>query len=377
MGWAEKLPSGKYRGLYRDANGTKRSAGTFTHKPAAVRAAGAKEEHARKVMKRDPEAYKRPWREWVEEWWPTRSVETSTLKVDKGRLDRHLLPHWGDVAIGSITRHDVKAWTAQMAREGVGPTTVQRCAHLLSASMAAAMDAEIVEFNPAARLKLPGSAKAQERYLEREEYDALLEQMPTDADRLIVQFAVGTGMRPGEWAGIHWSRVDLHRGTVRVVETFSELAGEIKAYPKSRKARTIPLTDDLVDLLRDEKASRSDLNVGCGVPHAVGECDSSLVLRTHGGSVVRNSNWSPVFRGAVQAAELGRVRPYDMRHTFASWLLAKGYSLAEVGVLMGHASAQTTMIYAHLAEASTERFREAMAAPRKSHGEGRLTLIQA
>src|SRR4051812_5964341 len=104
MAWAEKLESGRYRGLYRDAHGTRRSAGTFTHKAKAVRAAGAKEDHARRSMLRDSEAYMRPWGEWVQEWWPTRKVEVSTAKVDKGRLDRHLMPRWGEVPIGSITR---------------------------------------------------------------------------------------------------------------------------------------------------------------------------------------------------------------------------------------------------------------------------------
>lgn len=368
MAWAEKLPSGKYRGLYRDVHGHKRSAGTFTHKARARNAAAAKEEHARRSMLRDPEAYRRPWREWVDLWWPTRQVEVSTAKVDRGRLDRHLMPRWGDVPIGSITRHDVKAWTAQMERDGVGPTTVQRCAHLLSASLTAAVDAEVLDANPSARLKLPGSAKAQERYLTREEYDAILEHLPTTADQLIVNLATNTGLRPGEWAGLHWDRVDLDRGTLRVVETFSELGGFIKAYPKSRKVRDVPLTDNLVDLLREERKTR-DVHEGCGVDHAVGKCRSALVLRTHGGSVVRNSNWSPVWRQAVLDAKVGHARPYDMRHTYASWLLqAKVVTIAELSVLMGHASVQTTMIYAHLSESPSEQIKSALAAPRKSHG---------
>lgn len=370
MAWAEKLPSGRYRGLYRDSGGAKRSAGTYSHKARARSAAGAKEELARRSMLRDPEAFRRPWSEWVEEWWPTRKVEASTLKVDKGRLDRHLIPRWGDVPIGSITRHDVKAWTSQMSRNGVGPTTVQRCTHLLSASMVAAMDAEIIEANPAARLKLPGSAKAQERYLTHDEFRALLEALPTTGDRLIVNLATNTGLRPGEWAGLHWDRVDLDRGTLRVVETFSELGGLMKAYPKSRKVRNVPLTDELVDLLREEKSRRGDvMEIDCGVPHAVGRCRSGLVLTTHGGSVVRNSNWSPIWRAAIADSEIGHARIYDMRHTYASWLLqSKHVDIAELSILMGHASIQTTMIYAHLAETPSETVKAALAAPRKSHG---------
>lgn len=318
-------------------------------------------------MLRDPEAYKRPWGEWCDEWWPTRSVEASTLKVDAGRRKRHLDPRWRTVPIGSITRQDVKAWASHMRADGIGPTTVQRCAHLLSASLAAAVDAEVIDSNPAARLKLPGSAKAQERFLTREEFAAVREQMPTTMDQLIIDVAAYTGMRPGEWAGMHWDRVDLDRGVVRIVETFDEPGSRIKAYPKGKKVRDVPLTPELVEALRQERDQRGSLAGGCGVPHAVGKCRSSLVLTTDGGSVVRNSNWSPRWRGAVEAAGIGHARPYDLRHTYASWLLQSGVPLAEVGRLMGHVSVQTTAGYAHLAETPSASILSALAAPRKPH----------
>ncbi|MEQ7847768.1 tyrosine-type recombinase/integrase [Nocardioides kribbensis] len=363
MGWAEKMPSGKYRGVYRDGDGKKRSAGVYAHKAAAKRAAGAKEELSRASLQRNPEAYKRPWGEWCDEWWPTRNVEASTLKVDGNRLRRHVRPQWGGVAIGSITRQDVKAWCASMRADGLGPTTVQRCAHLLSASLSAAMDAEIIDSNPAANLKLAGSAQAQERFLTRAEFKALRDQMETTGDQLIVDVAVYTGMRPGEWAGLHWNRVDLERGLIRVVETFDEPGGRMKVYPKSKRVRDIPLTPELVTALRELKEEVGDTTTGCGVPHSVGECRSSLVLRTAGGSVVRNSNWSPRWRRAVAAAGIGHARPYDLRHTFASWLLQAGVPLAEVGRLMGHTSVQTTAIYAHLAETPSASILSALAAP--------------
>lgn len=44
------------------------------------------------------------------------------------------------------------------------------------------------------------------------------------------------------------------------------------------------------------------------------------------------------------------LRLYDLRHTFASAALAAGYSLDQVGLLLGHKSPITTRRYAHLAE---------------------------
>jgi len=347
MAWAEKLPSGRYRGVYRDASGAKRSAGTFTHKPKAERAAAAKEEHARRAMQRDPEAYRRAWGEWCDEWWETRDVAASTVRHDASRRRNHLDPHWAAVPIGSITRQDVKAWAAALRRSGVGAETTKRAVHLFSASMAAAVDAAIIDANPASRLQLSGGALSHERFLTRDEYAAVRAHLATTADQFIADLLVHTGMRWGELAGLHRSRVDLRRGIVRIVETYDETAGRMKPYPKGKRAREVPLTPGLVEWLGD-MSWPSD---GCGVPHEQGRCPGALLVTTDEGRALRNSNWSyRVWTPAVECSGIGHVRIHDLRHTYASWLLQAGVSLAEVGRLLGHVSTQTTARYAHLAE---------------------------
>lgn len=367
MAWAEKLPSGRWRGMYRDAGGKRRSAGTFPHKSAAVREASVKEVESRRSMQADPDAYKMPWGRWADWWWKTRSVEASTLKADGPRRRVHLDPRWADVPLGSITRHDVKAWAADLARRGVGPSTVQRAVHLLSASLNAAVDAEILPTNPAARLKLPASAKAQERFLTRAEYDALRAQLPTTDDQLVADMLVSTGLRWGELAGLHWHRVDLKRGLIRVVETWDEPGGTMKAYPKGRKVRDVPLTPELVAALKERRKSQP-AQMSCPITHRAGRCRSGLVITTERGAVLRNSNWSEIWRKAVKDAGIGHARVYDLRHTYASWLLQQGIPLAEVGRLMGHVSTQTTAGYAHLAETPSAAVLAALAATRLPHG---------
>lgn len=51
-----------------------------------------------------------------------------------------------------------------------------------------------------------------------------------------------------------------------------------------------------------------------------------------------------------KAAGCPDLRLHDLRHSFASAGLAQGLSLAQIGELLGHASTQTTMRYAHLVE---------------------------
>jgi len=374
MAWAERLPSGKYRGLYRDAAGKKRSVGKlYAHKAAAERAAASQEERARKSLAADPEAYKRPWGEWCDEWWPTRGVEPTTLKIDGSRRRTHLDPRWGSVPLASIRRHDVKAWAAAMLRAKVGPSTIQRAVHLFSASLEAAVDAEILEANPAARIRLGKGSQAQERFLTREEYAAIREQLPTTDHQLVADVLVYTGLRWGEMAGMHWNRVDLERGIIAVVETWDEPSGRIKAYPKGKRARFVPLTPELVEALSERTQGRG----GCGVEHATGKCRSSLVLTTASGTVLRNSNWAGDWRKAVEHSSVGHARPHDLRHTYASWLLQAGRPLTEVGQLLGHVSTQTTAKYAHLAETPNEAVLAALAAPSLPHERPALTVVQA
>lgn len=349
MAWTEKLPSGKHRGLYRDAAGRRRSVGTFPHKAAAMRAAAAKEIEVRRRLRDDPDAHKKLWGVWVEEWWPTRGVEPSTERTDRGRLEKHLKPRWEGVQLGAIRRYDVKRWVADLLRGGMSPSTAQRCVHLLSASLVAAVDAEILDGNPAARIDVAKGGQKVERFLTHAEFDAVLEQMSTDDERLVAEFLAYTGLRWGEMAGLHAHRVDLARAQVWVVETYDEKSSQIKAYPKGEAARSVPLTASLVEQLKTRLADRP--TGPCGVDHRLGDCRHRLVFTSPRGSVLSNSNYANrVWLPALLDAKVERARLHDLRHTYASWLLQAGVSLAEVGQLLGHKVAATTQRYAHLGE---------------------------
>lgn len=69
-------------------------------------------------------------------------------------------------------------------------------------------------------------------------------------------------------------------------------------------------------------------------------------------------HWRTYYAKFEQArAAIGRpdLRLHDLRHSFASYLISQGATLAEVGAALGHQTAQSTARYAHLYPKATAR----------------------
>ena len=356
MSYAELLPSGKYRAIYRDAAGKRRSAGTFAAsrgprpEKAAETAAAVAEADARALGWRDPSAALKTWGAWCAEWWLTRPVEPGTLARDQSRRDSRLMPRWGAVPLVDITRHEVKAWAAELTRSGLAPSTVQKCVYLLSASLAAAVDAEVITANPAAQIKIVTGQTDAHRYLSTSEADVLIDALPSAFDVALVSLMLGTGLRWGEAVGLRIERVDLRRGELRVAEVWDGKLSRLKPYPKGRRQRSVPMPDWVIERIEPLIGDRST-----GYVFAVGE------------TVPHHSNWrSRVWLPSLAASGVGALRVHDLRHTYASWLIADGMSLARIGKLLGHVSPLTTQAYAHLED--IERADVLRALPRPGRG---------
>lgn len=248
---------------------------------------------------------------------------------------KHIDKRWQDVEMADITRQDIRAWAVGLTRQEDGAISLasaRRITNILSASLSAAVDKGILDVNPAARLKLGKVELNHNRYLTRAESSRLLGQFPEGVDRALVQTLLGAGLRWGEVAGLQVRRVDFTRQQIRVAEVWDSRGRKLKMYPKGRRQRTVPITDWLAEELTA----------------AIGMRTSGHVFQKNG-HMIDYGNWRKKFWvPAIELAGLAPLRIHDLRHTYASWLIQQGFSLAEVGKLLGHESPNTTQIYAHL-----------------------------
>jgi integrase len=268
-----------------------------------------------------------------------RTKKQSTIDTDKGRIERHIKPLLGKRKIDQITRADVKRFmndvasgktaldvkTKKFGRAIVsgGEGTATRTVGLLGGIFSFAIDAGLLESNPAHGVKR-FKDKRGERFLNAEELkslgDALVEAEEKGLNLYgiqIIRLLILTGARKGEIEKLKWSEVDFNNGYLRLEDSKT---GQ-KAFPLNAPAL------EVVSTIPRVKNSRFVFPAETGSNHYQGT--------------------PKVWRKVRTMAHLEDVRLHDLRHSFASVAVSGGASLPLVGALLGHADAATTQRYAH------------------------------
>jgi site-specific recombinase XerD len=145
-------------------------------------------------------------------------------------------------------------------------------------------------------------------------------------DHALLELLYGCGLRASEVCGLELAAYDAAAGRLRVIG-------------KGDRERIVPVGEPARDAL--------DAWLREGRPRVAGAC-SALLLSVRG----RRLSPSDVRRALERRARVAGVSarsPHALRHAYATHLLEGGAGLREIQELLGHASAATTQIYAHVA----------------------------
>ena len=275
--------------------------------------------------------------EFAEEWMTT-DVAVHNKPSDQARkrctLRNHVAPFFGKQRLDQITTRQIDAFKAEQVGEGLKVTTINLHLKLLRRVLRFAKSWGVLAEVPVVRM-FPKPDDDAFDWLRPAEAGRLLDVVEAMSQRWFTVFmlALRTGMRKGEIFGLHWSAVDFERR--RVTVECSAWRGQLYT-PKTGKTRVIPMSADLVDVLRAWRR----------------ESPGELVFPARDGrSVLRD----PIIANqaldrALERAELRHIRFHDLRHTFVSHLVLRGMSLKVVQVLLGHSPVTMTEKYAHVAD---------------------------
>ncbi len=139
---------------------------------------------------------------------------------------------------------------------------------------------------------------------------------------LIMLVMYRAGLRVSEALNLESKDINWQTGDLKVVDG------------KGGKDRVVPLETYVLDALAKWKEQR----------HRGAKFFTTLKGDELNDRYVRNY----VKRYAVKAGILKDVHPHTLRHTYATEMLEKGFTIRELQELLGHLDIQTTMIYTHV-----------------------------
>jgi len=226
---------------------------------------------------------------------------------------QHAVEALGPIRVDRLTAPAVGAWRKQLP-----PGSAHYIHRSLRQVLRYAVRCKYLDDNPAAPVPNPAPRQGEMKVFSWPELELIAAELRPQ-HRAIPLFAAGTGLRPEEWIALERRDVDRRRRIVSVQRVYAN--GKLSEFPKTaRSRRRVPLRQRVLAALNE---SPSRLDTALLFPGARGG-----YLDLHN---FRERHW----KAALRAAGLEYRRPYDLRHTYATFSIAVGVSLFALARRMG------------------------------------------
>lgn len=350
-----KRPNGRWRARYRDDAGRERS----RHFARKVDAAAWLDEVTASLSTGtyvDPRAGRVTFQAFYDDWAPRQ------LWVPSTRANADLAVgsvKFGDLPLKAIRRSHIESWVKSMS-DGWAPTKIKTRFVIVRSVFRAAVADHLIAADPTVGVALPRrrTVEAAMRIPTVEQVGRLLAHADSSrvstrhGFRAYVALCAFAGLRKGEAAGVQVGDIDFALRRLKVSRQLQRDGSTFVArLPKYGSERVVHLPDDLVEMLRS--------HVDSYLPE---DPSSDAWLFTVGGGPMYDNDIDWRWRATRTSAGLPQVRLHDLRHFYASGLIAAGCDVVTVQRALGHSSATTTLnTFSHLWPTAADRTRAAAA----------------
>ncbi|WP_374279122.1 Arm DNA-binding domain-containing protein [Azonexus sp.] len=293
--------------------------------PTAFQAVKASEQRAVKPI--TPQ-----FKDFAETWYAEKSIEwrASHQKTVRDDLDKRLIPHFGEMAVGDITKADLLSFRADLAkapaRNRKTPLSNPRINKIMNPLRQILCEAaDRFDFRtPFQNIKQLRVKRTDVEPFALDEVKQIIESVRKDFRHYFtVRFF--TGMRTGEVHGLKWKYVDFKQRVILVRETVVD--GEETYTKTDASQREIQMSQLVFDALKEQEKSTRKL--------------SEFVFCNREGQPldyknVNNRVWKPLLR----LLGLRIRRPYQCRHTAATLWLAAGENPEWIARQLGHTTTE-------------------------------------
>lgn len=228
--------------------------------------------------------------------------------------------------LSKITREEIIAIGEFKKNESSGATANRYLALIRAILNRACHEWEWIDRAP--KVKMYKEIKRRVRWITVEQVRTLLSELPSH-QKIVMIFALSTGLRQSNVLNLTWQQIDLKRKTAWI---YGDQA-------KGKEDIHVSLSEHVIDLLKSQLGNHPEY------------------VFTYRKAPIGNIN-TRAWRNALKRAGIENFRWHDLRHTWASWLIQNGtplYSLQEMG---GWQSSEMVRRYAHLAPANMSQHAE-------------------
>ncbi|HCL06172.1 MAG TPA: integrase [Chitinophagaceae bacterium] len=233
--------------------------------------------------------------------------------------------------VPAITAMFIRSWLAEMKEEGLESRSLNRKISSLKSFFKFQLKNGVIQQSPMTTIVSPKLNKRLPVFVEEKDMQTLFNYVEFSDDwkgrteKLVLQLFYSTGMRLSELIHLKESQVD-------------DSLKQVKVLGKGNKERIIPVSAELVQLLRayiKEKPVQQE------------EKDPRLFLTEKGKPLQPRQVYSFVKQHLATVTTIQKKSPHILRHSFATHLMNNGADLNAVKELLGHSSLAATQVYTH------------------------------
>jgi len=260
----------------------------------------------------------------------------------------HIVPVIGKAPVARLSPQDVQKLQTALLAKGLGTNGIDLVRATLSGAMAQAVKWGLAVRNPVPLVDPPHEEEGEPKPLTPEQASALLGVARNHEFEQLFTVMLASGLRIGEALGLRWPDVDLDKRRLQVKQQLTIIPGETWQLtpPKSKSGRrTAPLIPAAVAVLRSQRARVLEYRLRCPTEWP----QHDLVFPDELGNALVGRRVERVFKQLLERAGLPTaLTPHNLRHSTATYLMARGVPPRVIMEIMGHSSLAMTARYQHL-----------------------------
>ena len=224
--------------------------------------------------------------------------------------------------IADITTEDIRIFLTYKKNMGISSCSQDNIRRNLSSFFTFLNEEGLIEKNPIVRIKKIRQAIRLKESFTEQELETIRSSAVLIRDKAIIEFLISTACRVSELVSVNIADVDFHNEQVMV-------------RGKGGKYRWLYLNARSIVALKAYLDSRTDLSEALFVS---GYCGTNRIRAAY----IRN-----ILHGIEKKTGIKNIHPHRFRRTSATLALRRGMSIEQVSKILGHASMNTTTLYAN------------------------------